>query len=153
MDERVIKAVRSLVTTYREFEQVSLGAETSLQQYRLLLFLLNFGPRKATDIASVYLLKKPTVAELLETVEAKGWAARTHSKVDRRSSLIAITPLGRKALKDFEALLGRALEGLIEGDDRERILEGMEHFHRAFVKVRSERMATLEGYRKARVRA
>jgi DNA-binding MarR family transcriptional regulator len=64
MDERVIKAVRSLVSTYREFEQAALPAKLSLPQYRMLLFLLNFGPRKATDIASVYLLKKPTVAEL-----------------------------------------------------------------------------------------
>ena len=152
MDERIVKAIRSLVSTYREFEQASLGKRMSLPQYRLLLFLQNFGPRKATDIASVYLLKKPTVAELLATVEAKGWTVRSPSDFDRRSSMIVITPRGRKALKDFELVLGEALEKLIQGDDREPILTGLEHFHGAFLRLRSERMVTLAGYRKPSIR-
>ena len=38
MDERVIKGVRCLVSTYREFEQAALPAKLSLPQYRMLLF-------------------------------------------------------------------------------------------------------------------
>jgi DNA-binding MarR family transcriptional regulator len=148
MDERVIKAVRSLVSTYREFEQAALPAKLSLPQYRMLLFLLNFGPRKATDIASVYLLKKPTVTELLNTLETSGLVTRSPDEVDQRSTTVAISASGRKALKDFERLITKALERLIQGDDREQILQGFEMFHKAFVRVRSERMATLKGYRK-----
>jgi DNA-binding MarR family transcriptional regulator len=148
MDERVIKGVRCLVSTYREFEQAALRAKLSLPQYRMLLFLLNFGPRKASDIASVYLLKKPTVAELLGTLETRGLVRRSPDEVDQRSAMVSISASGRKALKDFERLLATALESLIEGNDRERILEGFEFFHEAFVRVRSERMATLKGYRK-----
>jgi len=37
---------------------------------------------------------------------------------------------------------------LSEGNEREQILQGFEVFHEAFVRVRSERMATLKGYRK-----
>jgi DNA-binding MarR family transcriptional regulator len=148
MDERVIKAVRTLVSTYREFEQAALPAELSLPQYRMLLFLLNFGPRKATDIASVYLLKKPTVTELLNTLETGGLITRCPDEIDQRSATVAINAQGRKALKDFERLITKALERLIQGEDREQILEGFEMFHKAFVRVRSERMATLKGYRK-----
>jgi DNA-binding MarR family transcriptional regulator len=114
----------------------------------MLLFLLNFGPRKASDIASVYLLKKPTVAELLGTLEARGLVRRSPDEVDQRSAMVSISASGRKALKDFERLLAAALERLIEGNDRDRILEGFDFFHEAFVRVRSERMATLKGYRK-----
>lgn len=148
MDERVIKAVRSLVSTYREFEQAALPAELSLPQYRMLLFLLNFGPRKAADIASVHLLKKPTVGELLGTLETRGLIARSPHEVDQRSAMVAINRAGRKALKDFEKRMAVALEKLIQGDEREDILRGFDIFHKAFVRLRSERMATLKGYRR-----
>ena len=62
--------------------------------------------------------------------------------------MVAISTSGRKAIKDFERLLATALENLIEGNEREQILQGFEVFHEAFVRVRSERMATLKGYRK-----
>jgi DNA-binding MarR family transcriptional regulator len=109
---------------------------------------LNFGPRKAADIASVYLLKKPTVAELLGTLETRGLVKRSPDEIDQRSAMVAISTSGRKAIKDFERLLATALENLIEGNEREQILEGFDVFHEAFVRVRSERMATLKGYRK-----
>lgn len=148
MDERMIKAVRSLVSTYREFEQAALRAELSLPQYRMLLFLLNFGPRKATDIAAVHLLKKPTVGELLGTLEVRGLITRSPHEVDQRITMFAISGSGRKALKDFEKVLAAALENLIQGSERDEILQGFDIFHKTFLRVRSERMATLKGYRK-----
>jgi MarR family len=109
MDERMIKAVRSMVSTYREFEQAALKAELSLPQYRMLLFLLNFGPRKASDVAAVYLLKKPTVGELLGTLEGRG----------------LITRAPHNAAKNFEDNLGNGHLGngaLTSGADAEGFL-------------------------------
>src|SRR5580658_446573 len=87
-------AVRSIVSLYREFEQVARRADISLGQYRTMLYLRT-GPKNAGAIAAAGEIKKPTVSALLNSLRDKGWITTADDPTDARVTRVVLTPEGK----------------------------------------------------------
>lgn len=62
--------------------------------------LFNEGPMRPTDLAAREGVRPPTLTRMLAVLEEGGYVERTGDPADRRASLVAATPLGRKAVLD-----------------------------------------------------
>jgi DNA-binding MarR family transcriptional regulator len=102
--KNAILTVRTIVSSYREFEQAARRSDISMAQYRLMLYLQN-GPKRASEIAAAAEIAKPTVSLAINGLREKGWVT-TSPDTDGRASCVAITPSGRKRMKSFEGELG-----------------------------------------------
>jgi DNA-binding MarR family transcriptional regulator len=111
-------AVRSIVSLYREFEQVARKADISLGQYRTLLYL-RAGPRNAGAIAAAGEIKKPTVSALLNGLRDKGWIETAADPDDARVTQVVLTPAGRARMAAFELELAARIDPLLAGLDRD----------------------------------
>ncbi|HEY7225948.1 MAG TPA: MarR family transcriptional regulator [Micromonosporaceae bacterium] len=56
------------------------------------------GPLRPTDLAGREGVRPPTMTRMLTALEEGGYVARTLDPVDRRASLIALTPVGAQTL-------------------------------------------------------
>jgi DNA-binding MarR family transcriptional regulator len=61
------------------------------------------GPMRPTDLAAREGVRPPTLTRMLTSLEEGGYVERANDPADRRASLIAVTPLGRKTLDDTRA--------------------------------------------------
>ena len=111
-------AIRSIVSLYREFEQVARRADISLGQYRTLLYL-RAGPKNAGAIAAAGEIKKPTVSALLNGLRDKGWIATANDPNDARVTQVVLTPAGKARMDAFELELADRIDPLMVGLDHE----------------------------------
>jgi len=109
-------AIRSIVSLYREFEQVARRADISLGQYRTLLYL-RAGPKNAGAIAAAGEIKKPTVSALLNGLREKGWIATANDPGDARVTQVVLTPAGKARMDAFELELADRIDPLMAGLD------------------------------------
>jgi MarR family transcriptional regulator, organic hydroperoxide resistance regulator len=69
------------------------------------------------DIAVALSLTTGGVSKIIDSIEASGWVKRRPNPEDRRSSIIELTPAGRKLLskatRTFEAELEQRLGGAL----------------------------------------
>ena len=111
-------AVRSIVSLYREFEQVARRSDISLGQYRTLLYL-RAGPKNAGAIAAAGEIKKPTVSALLNGLREKGWIETADDPDDARVTQVVLTPSGKARMDAFELELAARIDPLLAGLDRD----------------------------------
>jgi DNA-binding MarR family transcriptional regulator len=111
-------AIRSIVSLYREFEQVARRADISLGQYRTLLYLRT-GPKNAGAIAAAGEIKKPTVSALLNGLRDKGWIATADDPADARVTQVVLTPAGKARMDAFELELAARIDPLMLGLDHD----------------------------------
>jgi DNA-binding MarR family transcriptional regulator len=135
-----VAGVRSIVAVFREFEQAARGANLSLAQYRLLLFL-RVGPRRAGEIAAMMLVTPGTLSPQLAALRDRGLIDADNPADDRRVSRLALTPLGRSEMNQFESRLAGCLNGLA-GDDP-LILDGLSALYVALGDTRESRFESL----------
>jgi DNA-binding MarR family transcriptional regulator len=111
-------AIRSIVSLYREFEQVARRADISLSQYRTLLYL-RAGPKNAGAIAAAGEIKKPTVSALLNSLRDKGWIETANDPADARVTQVVLTPAGKARMDTFEQELADRIDPLMVGLDHD----------------------------------
>jgi|SRR5580658_2885258 DNA-binding MarR family transcriptional regulator len=111
-------AVRSIVSLYREFEQVARRADISLGQYRTMLYLRT-GPKNAGAIAAAGEIKKPTVSALLNSLRDKGWITTADDPTDARVTRVVLTPEGKARMDAFELELADRIDPLMTGLDHD----------------------------------
>jgi DNA-binding MarR family transcriptional regulator len=74
------------------------------------------GPLTPSEVATRERIQRPTATRLLARLEEPGLVARTADPLDRRSSLVAITPAGEDLLAELrtrkDAYLARRLRAL-----------------------------------------
>jgi DNA-binding MarR family transcriptional regulator len=109
-------AIRSIVSLYREFEQVARRADISLGQYRTLLYLRT-GPKNAGSIAAAGEIKKPTVSALLNSLRDKGWIETAADPADARVTQVVLTETGKARMDAFERELAARIDPLLAGLD------------------------------------
>lgn len=140
-----VAAVRSIVAVTREFEQAARGAEMSLAQYRLLLFLAN-GPRRAGELAALQLVTKGTISPQLASLRDRGWV-EDRPDGDRRVSRLALTAAGRAQMNRFEGLLDQCLAQLLQTDEADdgaaSIYAGLQALYVALGRTRETRFDAL----------
>ena len=74
------------------------AAGLTVLEWRVLATLANGQPCSVGEIARIALAQQSTVTKLIGRMEAEARVARSDGDVDRRQSLVRITPAGRAAL-------------------------------------------------------
>lgn len=109
--------------------------DLTLPQFRILT-LLSSSPERASRIAELAAVSRPSLTGILDGLEAKGFIRRQDVAGDRRGVQLDVTAAGRKALskaeKDTAASLGELLARL-EPDTRRTALDGLVALHTALV--------------------
>jgi DNA-binding MarR family transcriptional regulator len=110
-----------LATTTRALRQ-SGGRGLSLGQLSVLSSLDARGPQRMGELAHAEGIDPALATRLVGHLEESGHVRRSSDPVDRRANLVAITPVGRKALAGVRdervAELSRRLEALSSHDLR-----------------------------------
>jgi len=102
--------------------------KVDLTESRLLVALLEKGPRTAGDIVRIMALPQSTISHQVKRLETLGYLSRTTGEADSRVVMVALTDAGREvALQANEHSRGIALRLLdaIGPDDVERVRAAM----------------------------
>jgi len=121
-NRRATAAVRSIVFLYREFERVCRDEGISIPQYRLLLYLRH-GPKRAGELAARAAIQRPTLTSLVDGLEKDGRLRRVQVEADRRGVRLELSDTGMRDMRAIEAKLSELIEGLVEGDEADEILD------------------------------
>ena len=124
MDSELRQAVRVLAMAARALETA--GGELTLPQYRVLALVAS-SPDRASRIAELASVSRPSLTGLLDGLEAKGLVRRHDVAGDRRGVHLIVTDAGHASLAATEEVmagkLGRML-GCVSPRARSQVLSG-----------------------------
>jgi DNA-binding MarR family transcriptional regulator len=110
-----------ITRTARRLRQEA-GSALSPSQSAALATVERHGPLTPSELADRERIRRPTATQVLARLEAAGLVVRASDPVDRRSSVLSITPAGRALLAEQrtrkDAYLARRLETLSSADRR-----------------------------------
>jgi len=131
--------VRTLTRLARMLER---GAgELSLPQFRVLA-LVDEGGERASQLADLLAVAKPTITAVVDGLVDRGYLKRTADCDDRRAIKITLTASGRKALYEAEhAMHARLYDILAHADDPAAVEKALEDLAAAVDRARAERLA------------
>lgn len=99
---------------------LSTGSRTLSRAEGGLLSTLQTGPKRITDLAVSEVLAQPTVTQLVDRLQKRGFAERSRDERDGRVVLVSITPTGEEALdemrSEYRAKLRAAVGDLPEAE-------------------------------------
>ena len=130
--------VRTLTRLARMLERGAGGL--SLPQFRVLA-LVEEGGERASQLADLLAVAKPTITAVVDGLVERGFLKRTADCDDRRATKITLTAAGRKALFDAEhAMHTRLYDVLAHADDPAAIENALEDLAAAVDRARTERL-------------
>jgi DNA-binding MarR family transcriptional regulator len=122
----------------------------TLAQYRLLA-MIDSGSDRASHLAGLLALAKPTVSATVDTLVERGLVARSTSRDDRRVTTLAVTAGGHEVLAVADgAMRARLDDVLARVDDPAAASQALAALGAALVQRRSERQAEREGAARGR---
>jgi DNA-binding MarR family transcriptional regulator len=131
--------VRTLTRLARMLERAS--GDLTLAQFRVLA-LVDEGGERASQLADLLAVAKPTITAVVDGLVDRGYLKRTADNDDRRATKITLTTAGRKALYDAEhAMHARLYDVLSHADDAAAIEKALEDLGEAVDRARTERLA------------
>jgi DNA-binding MarR family transcriptional regulator len=131
--------VRTLTRLARMLERAS--GDLTLAQFRVLA-LVDEGGERASQLADLLAVAKPTITAVVDGLVDRGYLKRTADNDDRRATKITLTTAGRKALYDAEhAMHARLYDVLSHADDAAAIENALEDLGEAVDRARTERLA------------
>jgi DNA-binding MarR family transcriptional regulator len=126
-------AVRAAARLARVAGAALAGAELTLAQYRVLVFL-DRGDRPASDVAALLDVTPSTVTSVVDGLVGRGLVHRGTDSRDRRRVVLKLTEEGGRVLSQGDELvaerLGRLLDRLSD-DKAEEVLRGLENLNGA----------------------
>jgi long-chain acyl-CoA synthetase len=125
-------AARALATGARVLER-ALG-DMTLPQFRVLNVVAS-SPERASRIAELAAVSRPSLSGLLDGLVARGWVRRSDVDGDRRGVSLDVTPDGATALRQAEDAAAAAVRdvlGDVPLDDCDAALRGLVLLARAF---------------------
>ncbi len=123
------------------------GAELTLAQYRVLVFL-DRGDRPASDVAALLDVTPSTVTSVVDGLVGRDLVRRGADASDRRRVVLQLTDEGRRVLRQGDELVAERLGRLLDrlGDDQaEEVLRGLEHLNGAMEIALEERFGRPPG--------
>jgi DNA-binding MarR family transcriptional regulator len=131
VDGELLVGVKAVAFTSRALER---GLdELTLPQFRVLTLLAG-SPERASRIAELAAVSRPSLTGILDGLEAKGFIRRQDVAGDRRGVQLDVTAAGRKALakaeRDATAALAELL-GRLDEKGRAAALDGLAALHAA----------------------
>ncbi len=113
----------------------------TLAQYRLLA-MIGAGSDRATHLAGLLALAKPTVSATIDTLVERGLVERASSQDDRRVTTLSVTPDGRAVLATAEQTMRARLDDVLARvDDPDGVARALTALGGALDERRSERRA------------
>ena len=123
------------------------GAELTLAQYRVLVFL-DRGDRPASDVAALLDVTPSTVTSVVDGLVGRDLVRRGTDASDRRRVVLQLTVEGRRVLRRGDELVAERLGRLLDrlGDDQaEEVLRGLENLNGAMEIALEERFGRPPG--------
>jgi DNA-binding MarR family transcriptional regulator len=81
------------------------------------------------DVAKAFGVTLPAVTHIVDRLEEKQFLSRADDPADRRVYILELTRGGRALVQELHGLQMRGVEGVLRrmsGDDRQRVLKGLE---------------------------
>ncbi|MFQ5349774.1 MAG: MarR family winged helix-turn-helix transcriptional regulator, partial [Thermoanaerobaculia bacterium] len=92
----------------------------TLPQFHLLKLISLNGSHQVGEVAQFLGVSPPAASKNIDKLEGLGLVARSPSTDDRRATLLASSPRGRRLVRRYEALKEEWLEPVLDGfDDKE----------------------------------
>jgi len=133
--------VRTLTRLARMLERGAV--DLSLPQFRVLA-LVDEGGERASQLADLLAVAKPTITAVVDGLVDRGYLKRTADCDDRRAIKITLTASGRKALYEAEhAMHARLYEVLAHADDPAAIEKALEDLAAAVDRARADRLGAM----------
>ena len=117
----------------------------TLAQYRLLAMIAS-GSDRASHLAGLLALAKPTVSATVDTLVERGLVERATARDDRRVTTLTVTAAGRRVLADAEAVMRARLDDVLARvDDRTAVSQSLTALGTALDERRAARRAAKAG--------
>jgi DNA-binding MarR family transcriptional regulator len=118
--------IRLLARLARVAEQTCQSTGISLPQYRLLVSVAQ-GPQRASELAAMVGVSRPTLTSLVDGLEQSALVRRVPVATDRRGIQLEVTDGGLEAIRRAEAALSRRLVELLDGEVQQvvRLVDGV----------------------------
>lgn len=84
-----------------EFHVEVRKAGLSVTEWRILGSLIEAEGETVGDLAELAITKQPTLSKVLPRLEAQGYVSLETSRIDRRQTLVRITPKGTKLIREL----------------------------------------------------
>jgi len=120
-DRRWILLTRTIVVLHRVLERVAQAHALTVAQYRFLL-MLKLGPRRASELASLSGIGRPTASVLVNALEKRGMVERYADPDDGRAEMLRLTSSGLAEYAAFERELAGELATYLDMPDSEPLL-------------------------------
>jgi DNA-binding MarR family transcriptional regulator len=141
---RNVDAVRAAARLAKVAGTALAGAELSLPQYRVLVFLAT-RTRPATHVAALLGVSASTMTSVVDGLVARDLVSRSADPSDRRRVLLALTEQGTHTLEQGDEVVGEGLERLLQRLDpaqAETALVGLELLNGAMESALDERFGS-----------
>ena len=96
-------------------ERVRTAGGLGAGSFELLRHVRDHPDARVADLAAVFALGVGTTSKIVDRLEKQGWLERRPNPVNRRSSLLALTPAGESAVSRAEPAWQGALQELLGG--------------------------------------
>ncbi|MCX6340473.1 MAG: MarR family transcriptional regulator [Candidatus Aureabacteria bacterium] len=121
--QEILKLLRQVHMRFAKFYSKKIASRrVTPPQYMMLMILLEEGAQKMHDLADFLQVSTPAVTNLVDKLEASGYATRSPHPTDRRAHVIALTPAGTRfitALRDDGLALLKDTIGTMSASDQE----------------------------------
>lgn len=125
VDRRWILLTRVIVVLHRLIDRAAQDGALTIAQYRFLLTLKR-GPRRASVLATLAGIGRPTASALVMGMEKRGLIERYADPDDGRAEMLRLTEPGLARYADFERLLAQELSDYLDIEDRSTLLDRLE---------------------------
>jgi len=110
------------------FHEVLARRGLRAQQYQIMLILDTGGGVSQQELCAAAGIDSGNMVELLDGLEALGYAARSPDARDRRRHVVSITGRGRSALAELRPAVGEYTDGFLSpltGREREQLTRSL----------------------------
>lgn len=124
-DRRWILLMRVTVILHRLLERSGQNGALTVAQYRFLL-MLKRGPRRASVLASLSGIGRPTASVLVNAMEKRGLIERYADPDDGRAEMLRLTASGLARFAEFERVAAAGLANYLDLADSDALLDRVE---------------------------
>jgi len=129
-EARILTASRALVGIAAR-SLADLETDVTLQQYRALVLLAQFGERRMTELANALAIHPSTTSRLCDRLAAKGLIDRGPAQDSRREVVVGLTVTGRTVIDSVTKARQREIASIaskIPAGERAGLLHAFEIF-------------------------
>lgn len=94
-----LKTIRQVHLRFAKFYTKRIAdTRVTMPQYMAMMILLEEGEQKMHDLAQFLQVSTPAITNLVDKLEAAGYARRSPHPTDRRAHVVALTPEGTRLI-------------------------------------------------------